>query len=52
LPIELGIEIALAATVWFLLFFLSPPLQILLGQVFEPDPDAPVGFVFRSLAGQ
>jgi hypothetical protein len=52
LLIELVIEIALAATVWFLLFFFSPPLQIPLGQVFKPDPDAPVGFVFRSLAGQ
>jgi hypothetical protein len=52
LLIESAIEIALAATIWFLLFVSSPPLQILLGQVVEPDPDAPVGFVFRSLAGQ
>jgi hypothetical protein len=50
-PIEWVIEIALAATAWFLLFS-SPPLQILLGQAFKPDPDAPVGFVFRSLEGQ
>jgi hypothetical protein len=44
LLIELAIEIALAATVWLLLFVFSPPLQILLGQVLKPDPDAPVGF--------
>jgi hypothetical protein len=41
-----------AATVCFLLFFSSPPLQFLLNRVLRAGLDAPVGFVFRSLQGQ
>jgi hypothetical protein len=45
-PIESVIEIALAATAGFLLFF-SPPLQTLLGQASKPDLTLPSVFSDR-----